>query len=198
MGSRNVFIFSKFPLVKSWLTDKVVSLGWESCDENAIKTSDAVVLLDIWKAEHEQVLNKMMSTGQPVVIFSRHPPQRMLKFFYEYEINGFLHLEATNDSIQEILEAADRNEEYFDEAVLPYILSDHYRGIHEQLSSLSERELEIIDGIMDELNNQEIAEKHGLSVRTVNAHKRNILQKIKVKSLVGLVKKMMTYSIRYV
>jgi len=198
MESRNVVIFSKFPLVKSWLTDKVVSLGWKNCNENTIKSSDAVVLLDIWKAEHEQILNKMISTGQPVVIFSRHPPQRMLRFFYDYDIKGFLHLEASDASIQEILEAAYRGEEYFDEAVLPYILSDHYRGIHEQLSSLSERELEIVDGIMDELSNREIAEKHNLSIRTVNAHKRNILQKTRVKSLVGLVKKMMTYSIRYV
>ena len=47
---------------------------------------------------------------------------------------------------------------------------------------------EILKLITSELTNQEIAEKLSLSVRTIDTHRRNILQKLKVKNTAGLVK----------
>ena len=78
-----------------------------------------------------------------------------------------------------------------------YLLSDKYREIHDRISSLSKREHEIIEGILTDLTNDEIAVKFDLSVRTVNAHKRNILQKMEERSLVGVIKTMLTYTLRY-
>jgi FixJ family two-component response regulator len=95
------------------------------------------------------------------------------------------------------MESAERGEEYYDEIWLTYLLSDKYREIHERISSLSKREHEIIEGILQDLTNDEIAEKFDLSVRTVNAHKRNILQKLQERSLVGVIKTVLTYTLRY-
>jgi len=53
---------------------------------------------------------------------------------------------------------------------------------------LTRRETEIIKKIADELSNQEIADELHISLRTVETHRRNIMQKLKVKSVVSLLK----------
>lgn len=56
------------------------------------------------------------------------------------------------------------------------------------MNKLSDREIEILELIINELSSAEIAEKLNLSIRTVDSHRRNIIAKTKVKSLIGLYK----------
>ena len=53
---------------------------------------------------------------------------------------------------------------------------------------LTSRELEILELILQEFTNQEIAEKLFISVRTVDAHRRNLLEKTGARNTAGLVK----------
>jgi DNA-binding CsgD family transcriptional regulator len=52
---------------------------------------------------------------------------------------------------------------------------------------LTEREKDILKLISQEFTNAEIAEKLFISVRTVDAHRRNLLQKIGARNTAGLV-----------
>ena len=52
---------------------------------------------------------------------------------------------------------------------------------------LTNRELEIIKLITEELSNREIADKLFISVRTVETHRKNIMQKLHTKSVIALV-----------
>ncbi len=52
---------------------------------------------------------------------------------------------------------------------------------------LTSRELEIIKLIAEELSNREIADKLFISVRTVETHRKNIMQKLHTKSVIALV-----------
>ncbi len=56
------------------------------------------------------------------------------------------------------------------------------------MSSLTKREKEVLQLIAEEFTNHEIAEKLFLSARTVDTHRRNLLQKLGVKNTAGLVK----------
>lgn len=53
--------------------------------------------------------------------------------------------------------------------------------------SLTDREKEVLHLVVKEYSNQEIADKLFISVRTVDAHKRNLLDKTGSKSVAGLV-----------
>lgn len=53
---------------------------------------------------------------------------------------------------------------------------------------LTRREIEIIQKIADDKSNLEIADELHLSVRTVETHRRNLMQKLKVNSVVALLK----------
>ena len=53
---------------------------------------------------------------------------------------------------------------------------------------LSDREIEVLRLIAQEYSNGEIADKLFISIRTVDTHRRNLLEKLQVKNTVGLVK----------
>lgn len=53
---------------------------------------------------------------------------------------------------------------------------------------LSKRETEITKLIIEELTSAEIAKELGISVRTVETHRRNIMKKTSSKSLISLLK----------
>jgi DNA-binding CsgD family transcriptional regulator len=54
--------------------------------------------------------------------------------------------------------------------------------------TLTNREKEVLGLIAQEFSNAEIAEKLFISVRTVDTHRRNLLEKLQVKNTAGLVK----------
>ena len=58
----------------------------------------------------------------------------------------------------------------------------------ELIEKITNRELEILKFVAEELSNKEIATKLFISPRTVETHKRNLIQKLKVKNVIGLVK----------
>ncbi|MBU1370960.1 MAG: response regulator transcription factor [Bacteroidetes bacterium] len=59
---------------------------------------------------------------------------------------------------------------------------------HEREQKLSTRELEVLKLFAQSHTNKEIAEKLYISVRTVESHKNNIMQKLNLKTMVDMVK----------
>jgi RNA polymerase sigma factor (sigma-70 family) len=55
------------------------------------------------------------------------------------------------------------------------------------LNQLSEREIEVINLIRDGMSSKEIADKLGISIKTVEVHRHNILKKLKVKNTASLI-----------
>jgi DNA-binding NarL/FixJ family response regulator len=58
----------------------------------------------------------------------------------------------------------------------------------EKQANLTKREIEIISLIAKEYTTQEIADKLFISTRTVETHRKNIISKTRVKSIIGLLK----------
>ncbi len=53
---------------------------------------------------------------------------------------------------------------------------------------LTKREIEIIQKIADDMSNQQMADELNISLRTVETHRRNLMQKLNVKTVVALLK----------
>jgi DNA-binding NarL/FixJ family response regulator len=82
---------------------------------------------------------------------------------------------------------------YFSDGATQSILKELVNPVVSKVSnpeevSLTDRELEVLELIVNEFTNQEIADKLFISVRTVDAHRRNLLQKTGAKNTAGLVK----------
>lgn len=102
-----------------------------------------------------------------------------------------------NSGRKELLEAINdvmSGKFYFSEeatqAIMKDIMGQKGRRVEPDAEAvpLTDRELEVLEHIVKEYTNQEIAEKLFISVRTVDAHRRNLLEKIGARNTAGLVR----------
>lgn len=96
--------------------------------------------------------------------------------------------EELTNAIHEVMEG----KHYFSDQATQSIMMDLVKNKGKSSSPepihITERELEVLQMIVKEHTNQEIAEKLYISPRTVDAHRRNLLQKTGARNTAGLVK----------
>ncbi|MBU1013225.1 MAG: response regulator transcription factor [Bacteroidetes bacterium] len=73
-------------------------------------------------------------------------------------------------------------------AVIKELTNPRKKKEHDAKIELTAREMEVLELIVREYSNQEIADKLSISMRTVDAHRRNLLEKTGVRNTAGLVK----------
>lgn len=74
--------------------------------------------------------------------------------------------------------------------LMTYITRSNGKGTRKYTNGfdITEREREVLKLIAEELSNREIAKKLFISLRTVDTHRRNLMQKLKLKNTASLVK----------
>jgi len=96
-----------------------------------------------------------------------------------------------NTSIQELTEAIQQvlnGGSYFGKEIAHALLGKSKKEDAIALAQLSDRELEILKLIAEGFSSTEIGSKLFISPRTVDTHRNNLIQKLKVNGIAGLVK----------
>ncbi len=125
-----------------------------------------------------------------VLVLSMHNDQEVVSEIMMSEADGYI---LKNTGKQELLEAVFKimdNGTYYSKEVLSIMVNKvkKEQKIQEETSPLTNREKEVLQLICQEYSSQEIADKLFIGRRTVDTHRQNILQKAKVKTIVGLIK----------
>lgn len=130
-----------------------------------------------------------------VLALSMHDEQDFIIKMLQAGAKGYLLKNSPKEELLKAIESVSNGENYFSNDVSSIMLSKY---IHKEFPSakkdykldiqLTKRETEIIKMIAEELTNGEIAEKLNISIRTVDTHRRNLLQKLDVKNTAGLVR----------
>ena len=152
-----------------------------------------IVLLDINMAPLNgfDVLKmiRKLSPGSKVIAVSMHSQPAYAKKMLRLGAKGYV---TKNSPRREMLDAI--NEVYSGNMYIcqevKNILSDQMLGEEDPatgLNQLSEREIEVINNIRDGLSSKEIADRLGISIKTVEVHRHNILKKLKVKNTASLI-----------
>jgi DNA-binding NarL/FixJ family response regulator len=103
--------------------------------------------------------------------------------------SGYLLKNAREKEIKEALHIVNKGGTYYAQEATQAIMDFmSKKKKSDDVVSISAREKEVLRLIIDEMSNQEIADKLFISIRTVEAHKRNLLEKTNSKTLAGLVK----------
>lgn len=106
--------------------------------------------------------------------------------------SGYIMKSAGRSELKEAITNIIEGKHYFSDEATLSIMMDLVKGKGKSASSepvhITDRELEILELIIKEYTNQEIAEKLYISSRTVDAHRRNLLQKTGARNTAGLVK----------
>ncbi|WP_421879344.1 response regulator [Marinoscillum sp.] len=153
-----------------------------------------LVITDIAMPEMNGVefLTELQSRGveQDVLVISMINEVSQVKKMISLGANGYVLKNSPKEEIMEAIKAIKNGETYYSKEVYEIIMGQLTgRKPKQRLTveiPLSRREKEVVKLVMDELTNQEIAEKLFISVRTVEAHKRNILEKTGCKTVAGL------------
>lgn len=110
-------------------------------------------------------------------------------------VSGYVMKKAGKNEFENALKTVASGKKYYSESVVFELLNRDKNiaelanePIADKLKILSEREIEIIKLIANELNTNEIANKLFLSPATIETHRHNILKKLNIKSSIGLVR----------
>ncbi|HKK24477.1 MAG TPA: response regulator transcription factor [Gracilimonas sp.] len=130
-----------------------------------------IKILALTMLSEDQHIRKMIKAGASGYILKNSGKQELIKAI-ESIIEGKHYF--SNDATQAILQ----------ELVTP----DLNKVNDDDDVHITDREREVLKLIVNEFTNQEIADKLFVSVRTIDAHRRNLLQKTGAKNTAGLVK----------
>jgi DNA-binding NarL/FixJ family response regulator len=119
-----------------------------------------------------------------ILILSMFGENEYYNSLLDFGIKGFLLKDTENDEFFLAINKILSGETYFAQELLLTLIREN---AHNQPVKISPREKEILDLICHGLSNQEIAEYLGISQRTVERHRTNLLEKTGSKNSIRLV-----------
>ncbi len=153
-----------------------------------------VLLTDINMPEMDGIeLTKIVKSQYPdikVLVLTMHNEGEIINEIIQAEADGYI---LKNTGKKELVEAINKimdDGTYYSNEVLTIMMHDAKREkkIHDNTKSLTEREVEILKLIVQEYSSVQIAERLFISKNTVDTHRKNMLQKTGIKTIVGLIK----------
>lgn len=158
-----------------------------------------IALVDIAMPKLDGIeATKIIKTDSPdvlVVILTAFEDSKNLNSALAAGADGYL---TKSISAKELLEAINNvilGNRVFSKAIIK-LLDNEYQsetnGDLEQIT-ISKREQEVLNLVAKGITSNEIAEKLNISVRTVQTHRANIMQKLNIKNAAGLIR----YAINY-
>jgi len=128
-----------------------------------------------------------------IIILSMHLNEDFVCNSVRAGAKGYLPKDIRKDELLKAIEAVYQGDTYFtkevNEVLMQSLLNRNQEDLEsEKLKALTKREIEIITLVGEGLINKEIANRLSISVRTVDAHKSNIMHKLELKSNVEIVK----------
>ncbi len=158
-----------------------------------------VVLMDIAMKD----LNGLETTvqlkrdfpGTRVVILSMHGTGDYVQQAIRAGASGYLMKDAATAELEIALQAVMRGEVYLSPAVSKQFVESYVLrpgGEHPQAEQLTPRQREVLQMIAEGLSTKEIAYRMGVSVKTVETHRTQLMERLEIRDVAGLVR----YAIR--
>lgn len=200
-----IFIVDDHPMVidglLGYLEDKslyevvgTASNGITALEKLETITAD-IVLTDIQMPHMDGIdMSKELlrrDPGQKIVALTMFNESQLIKRMLQIGVMGYVLKNAEKSAIHEAIEVVVQGGQFYS-AEVTYVIMNKLRGTGQKADvsnspALTGREMEILHLILKQQSNQEIAEELFISTRTVEAHKRNLLEKTGSKNLAGLV-----------
>ena len=162
------------------------------------KKKPDVVLMDISLDDGDGILltKEIVDSHKDVkvIMLSMHVKEDFIQRSIKAGASGYLLKDSPKDELIKAIKEVAKGDKYFASEVSQLMVSSYVNKAGDfaekkrKLSGLTKREVEIIRLLSDGLSNQKIASQLGITHRTVDTHRTNIMQKVKVKNVAELVK----------
>lgn len=191
-------IVSLLKTEKEFIVTATASNGQEALELSGNTTFD-VCILDI----NMPILNgietarKMKERGYSgkIIILTTYNDKEFISEMLLIGVSGYVLKSATKAELINAIKDVLMGKTYFSAEVHDSIFDNYLQGIKKEKHEVAEnpvtltpREIEIVDLLTKEYTNENIASTLNISFRTVETHRKNIMQKTKAKNLAGLIK----------
>ncbi|MEM9857044.1 MAG: response regulator transcription factor [Bacteroidota bacterium] len=127
-----------------------------------------------------------------IIALTMHNDYQHIKSMMDAGASGYLLKNCDESELKNAVGAVLSDDVYYSKEVAQTVMNNlakkRPKSRSDELATpLTPREIEVYELILDECSNQEIADKLFISIRTVEVHKRNLLEKTGAKNTTGLV-----------
>jgi DNA-binding NarL/FixJ family response regulator len=126
-----------------------------------------------------------------LLVFSMHDSEELIREVFAAGARGYVLKSDAALYLDEAVKSLSQHKPFFtariSEAILSSLVGSTASHVGTTEHPLSPREREILQLLAENKSNKEIATTLGISVRTVETHRRSIMQKLKISSIVELV-----------
>jgi DNA-binding NarL/FixJ family response regulator len=123
-----------------------------------------------------------------VIILSMHSDSTMIKDIIELGADGYLLKNISKEDLVEAIEKVCKGERYFSSEVTLSLVNKDVGWSGKKLNiRLTSRETEILKLITEGFTNKEIGKKLFISHKTVDTHRTNLMKKVEVNNIAGLI-----------
>jgi two-component system nitrate/nitrite response regulator NarL len=189
-------IVSLFQIDKDIVVVGIASNGYEVLDLVSKHDFD-VALLDINMPGLDGIettkLLKEKKPGLKIIILTTYNDKEIITEMLEHGVSGYLLKNSTKQELTEAIKKVAAGGLYFNDEVHASIMKNYRQHLKEKRDSgeviiLTKRENEILQLLAREYTNEKIANALTISYRTVETHRKNLMQKTKSHNLAGLLK----------
>lgn len=125
-----------------------------------------------------------------IIALTIHESEDYIVHVLRAGVHGYMVKRAAAQELLSAIRAVMRGESYLHSSIVKVVLNDYLhrldRGQEEPV--LTEREREIVRLVAEGLRNREIANRLNISLKTVETHRANIMQKLNISDRVQLVR----------
>jgi DNA-binding NarL/FixJ family response regulator len=133
-----------------------------------------------------------------ILVLSMHMEEAYIKKAIESGVNGYIPKDISKYELVQAIHSVYHGEMYFNQEVTKIMMGNMVKKARRSddasgpaQAKLTQREREILKLIVDGLSSPEIADKLFISHRTVENHRANIMDKLKVRNTIELVRKVL-------
>ncbi len=169
----------------------------EEAVEKALSLKPDVIFMDISMPK----MGGIEATGKinselpniKIIALTQHDENEYVIQILKAGGKGYMHKNSKKEDFMDAINRVMNNERYLSYELSFSMVDEILDKSNENKPNpgtvhLTRREIEIIKKIAEEKNNQEIADEFRISLRTVETHRRNIMQKLNAKSVVSIIK----------
>ncbi|MCH8317009.1 MAG: response regulator transcription factor [Bacteroidetes bacterium] len=167
--------------------------------EKTKKLKPDVVIMDINMPEMNGIeATKIIKEECPdtrILVLTMYDNEEYIRNILEAGAEGYLLKNTKRNEFISAIYAVMEGEYFFSKRITNLIIKGYVnKSAHKPKETsevnipISKREKEVLALIVEELTNKEIADKLFISIRTVETHRRNIMEKLNVRTAYGLVK----------